>query len=80
MIKSGDSRAVWTWVWTLKYLNEPCFICMTLYTESAADQTDHFADVFARENVADGYVLVLVLEDILPQLAHLQFAGVPFHS
>ena len=25
---------------------------MTLYTESIADQTDHFADVFVRENVA----------------------------
>ena len=28
---------------------------MTLYTESAADQTDHFDDVFVRENVAHGY-------------------------
>ena len=28
---------------------------MTLYTESGADQTDHFADVFVRENVAHGY-------------------------
>ena len=26
-----------------------------LYTESIADQTDHFADVFVRENVAYGY-------------------------
>ena len=26
--------------------NEPCIICMTLYTKSSADQTDHFADVF----------------------------------
>ena len=25
---------------------------MTLYTESVADQTDHFAVVFVRENVA----------------------------
>ena len=25
---------------------------MTLYTESVADQPDHFADVFVRENVA----------------------------
>ena len=25
---------------------------MTLYTESVADQTDHFADVFVREDVA----------------------------
>ena len=32
--------------------NEPCIICMALYTESVADQTDHFADVFVRENVA----------------------------
>ena len=28
---------------------------MTLYTERIADQTDHFADVFVRENVAYGY-------------------------
>ena len=32
--------------------NEPCIICMTLYTENIADQIDHFADVFVRENVA----------------------------
>ena len=25
--------------------NEPCIICMTLYTESVVDQTDHFAHV-----------------------------------
>ena len=30
--------------------NEPCIICMTLYTERIADQTDHFADVFVRVN------------------------------
>ena len=35
--------------------NEPCIICMTLYTERIADQTGHFADVFVRENVAYGY-------------------------
>ena len=29
-----------------KTYNKPCIICMTLYTESVADQTDHFADVF----------------------------------
>ena len=29
--------------------NEPCIICMTLYTESVADRTNHFADVFVRE-------------------------------
>ena len=34
--------------------NEPCIIRMTLYTERIADQTDHFADVFVRENVAYG--------------------------
>ena len=28
---------------------------MMLYTESTADQTDHFAEVFVRENVAQGY-------------------------
>ena len=31
--------------------NEPWVIYMTLYTESVADQTDHFADVFVCENV-----------------------------
>ena len=25
---------------------------MTLYTESVVDQTDHFANVFVRENIA----------------------------
>ena len=28
---------------------------MTLFTESIADQTDHFADVFVRENVDYSY-------------------------
>ena len=28
---------------------------MTLYMEPIADQTDHFANVFVRENVAYGY-------------------------
>ena len=32
--------------------NEPCIICTTLYTERMSDQTDHFAVVFVRENVA----------------------------
>ena len=35
--------------------NEPCIICMTIYTENIADQTYHFTDVFVRENVAYGY-------------------------
>ena len=35
--------------------SEPCIICKTLYTESVADQTDNFADVFVQENVAYGY-------------------------
>ena len=34
---------------------------MTLYTESLADQTDHFADVFVRENDAYGYDAVTTL-------------------
>ena len=33
-------------------LKEPFIICMTLYTESDADQTDHSADVFVLKNVA----------------------------
>ena len=41
--------------------NEPCIICMTLYTESLADQTDHFAYVFVRENAAYGYDIVTTL-------------------
>ena len=41
--------------------NEPCIICMTLYTESVADQADHFADVFVHENVAYGYDIVTTL-------------------
>ena len=35
--------------------NEPCIICMTLYTESLEDQTDHFADAFVRKDIAYGY-------------------------
>ena len=31
------------------------------YTESLADQTDHFADIFVRENVAYGYDVVTTL-------------------
>ena len=31
---------------------------MALYTESIADQTGHFVDVFVRENVAYGYDVV----------------------
>ena len=34
---------------------------MTLYTESIADQTNHFADAFVSENVAYGYGLVTTL-------------------
>ena len=33
-------------------LDKPRVVYITLYAESAADQTDHFADVFARENDA----------------------------
>ena len=32
-----------------------------LYAESVADQTDHFANVFVRKNVAYGYVVVTTL-------------------
>ena len=39
-------------------LNEPCIICMT---ESVAEQTDYFAHVFVRENVAFGYDVVPTL-------------------
>ena len=31
---------------------------MTLHTGSVADQTDHLANVFVRENVATGYDVV----------------------
>ena len=34
---------------------------MTLYTESVADQTAHFADAFVREHVAHGYDVVTML-------------------
>ena len=42
-------------------LNQPCIICITLYTESVADQTDHFVDVFVGLNVAYGYDVVMTL-------------------
>ena len=41
--------------------NEPCIICMTLYTESVADQTDHFANAFVHENITYGYDIVTTL-------------------
>ena len=34
---------------------------MTLYAESAVDQTDHFAAAFVHENVAHGYDVVTML-------------------
>ena len=39
---------------------------MTLYTESVADQTDDFADVFVRKNVAYGYDVVMTLTQPTP--------------
>ena len=41
--------------------NEPQVICMMLYTESIAGQTDHFADTFVPKNVAYGYDIVRML-------------------
>ena len=41
--------------------NEPCNICMTLYTESIADKIDHFPDAFVREKVVYGYDVVTTL-------------------
>ena len=35
---------------------------MTLYTESVAEQTGHFADVFVREDVAYGNDVVTTFE------------------
>ena len=34
---------------------------MTLYAESAVDQTENFADAFVRENVAHDYDVVTTL-------------------
>ena len=34
---------------------------MTLYRESVADQTDHFANVFVREDVVYAYDVVTLL-------------------
>ena len=39
---------------------------MTLYTESLADQTDNFADVFVRENDARGYDDIMMFESTQP--------------
>ena len=39
---------------------------MTLYTESVADQTDHFADVFVREDSAKGCDDVMMFESTQP--------------
>ena len=55
MFKSWNSRAVWTWVWTWKYLKWALHHLHDVIMESVEDQTDHFADVFVRENVTCGY-------------------------
>ena len=39
---------------------------MMLYMESVADQTDHFADAFVRENVGYGYNDVMMFESLQP--------------
>ena len=56
-------------------LNERCMICMTLYTERITDQTDHFSDVFVRENVAYGYD-VMTFESTQPTPFCLEKSGV----
>ena len=61
MFKSGDSRAVEHGFELENTSNEPRIICLTLYTKSFVDQTDHFADVFVRENVAYGYDVVTTI-------------------
>ena len=38
---------------------------MTLYTESVAGQTDHFADVFVRENVEYHFDIVTTFSNFL---------------
>ena len=37
---------------------------MTLYAESTADQTDHFADAFVCENIAHGLEDVMMFESL----------------
>ena len=48
---------------------------MALYTKSIADQTDHFADVFVRENVAYGYD-VMTFECLQPTPFSLEKSSV----
>ena len=38
-----------------------------IYTESVADQTDHFANVFVREDIAYGYDVAMRIESTQPQ-------------
>ena len=59
MFKSGVLFEHWSELENTS--NEPCILCMTLYTESVTDQIDHFADVFVHENVAYGYDVVTTL-------------------
>ena len=40
--------------------SKPQVIYMTLYAESAADQTDQFADDFVLENIAYGFDVVMM--------------------
>ena len=54
--KSGDSGGL-----NLKILKMSRGIYETLYTESIADQTDHFADVFVRQILVYSYDIVTTL-------------------
>ena len=45
----------------LKTLQMSPGLNMMLYTENIEDRTDHFANVFVRENVAYGYDIVTAL-------------------
>ena len=49
---------------------------MTLYTESIADQSDHFADVFVHENVAYGYDFVTTFGCLQPTPFSLEKSSV----
>ena len=49
---------------------------MTLYTESVADQNDHFADAFVWENIVWGYDIVMTFERLQPTPFYLEKSSV----
>ena len=64
MFESWDSCAVWTWLQLKKYLNWALICIHDVTRESVAAVTDHFANVFFRENVVPVFMTLWRRNDV----------------